>query len=220
LVFADDETFERGSRGAYEVKGLTKARRAPTGSIVLSISTHVVLILCLLAAGLWVRNAIRVRTPGTRHGSVTMLYYTPGGAPAKAAHSVNKPKPRLSHLPAPVEAAALQPKPAKQAASPQKLTSQTSAFGDGDIQMALLQFSPEPKPDLSALPRGTQGDVVLDIVIDTHGRITQIKLVKGLGGDVDKSVIATAESWTFTPATRDGSPIESSQQLLFHYERS
>lgn len=153
-----------------------------------------------------------------------MLYYTPGGAPAKIARSVRKPKPkpkpRPAPLQAPVEAAKLQPSPANQAASPQKLSSQTSAFGDGDIQMALLQFSPEPKPDLSTLPPGTQGDVVLDIVIDTHGKIAQIKLVKGLGDAVDQSVIAAAQHWTFTPATRDGVPIESSQQLLFHYQRS
>jgi protein TonB len=204
----------------HEVKGLIRARRTPSGSILLSIGTHAVLILCLLAAGLLVHNAVRVRTPGARHGSLTLLYYTPGGAPAKAARSASRPKPRPSHLPAPVQAAKLQPKPANQTASPQKLTSQTSALGDGDIEMALLQFSPDPKPDLSRLAPGTQGDVVLDIVIDTHGKITQITLVKGLGGDVDKSVMATAARWTFAPATRDGTPIESSQQLLFHYERS
>ena len=199
---------------------MIRARRTGTGSLLLSLGAHAGLILCLFAAGLFVHDAVHVRTPGTRHGSPTMLYYTPGGAPARAARSADKPKPRPSHLKAPVEAAKLQPKPANQASSPQKLPSQTSSFGEGDIQMALLQFSPEPEPDLSTLPPGTRGDVVLDVVIDTHGKIAQIKLVKGLGSDVDQSVIATAERWTFTPATRDGVPIESSQQLLFHYERS
>jgi protein TonB len=188
--------------------------------MLLSLGAHIALLLCLLAGGFWVHDAVRVRTPGTRHGSPMMLYYTPGGAPAKAARSASKPQPKPSRLPAPVETAKQQAKPAKQTAAPQKLNAQTSALGDGDIEMALLQFSPEPKPDLSSLTPGTQGDVVLDVVIDTRGRITQIRLVKGLGGDVDKSVIATAERWTFTPATRDGVPIESSQQLLFHYERS
>jgi protein TonB len=210
------------SQRLQEVKGLTEPRRTAPGGLLFSLGAHAGLILCLLAAGVLVRHAVRVRTPGTKHGLPMMLYYTPGGAPAKTARNVSKPKPKPqpSRLQAPVEAAKLQPRPANQAASPQKLPSQTSAFGDGDIQMALLQFSPEPKPDLSSLPPGTQGDVVLDIVIDTRGKIAQIKLVKGLGGAVDQSVIAAAERWTFTPATRDGVPIESSQQLLFHYERS
>lgn len=213
---------ERCSRLAalQEGKGLIEARRTRLGSWLLSLSAHTVWVVCLFAAGLFVRDAVHVRTPGTKHGSPILLYYTPGGAPASAARAAAGPKPKPSALHAPVEAAKSQPKPVNPAPSPQKVPSQTSAFGDGDIQMALLQFSPDPKPDLSTLPHGTNGDVVLDIVIDTQGKVKQVTLIKGLSAEVDRSVIATAEQWTFTPATRDGTPIESSQQLLFHYERS
>jgi protein TonB len=36
---------------------------------------------------------------------------------------------------------------------------------------------------------------------------------------VEQQVIATVQTWTFTPATRNGTPIASEQELLFHYER-
>jgi protein TonB len=36
---------------------------------------------------------------------------------------------------------------------------------------------------------------------------------------VDESVLATVQTWTFKPATKDGKPVASEQQLLFHYER-
>jgi protein TonB len=30
----------------------------------------------------------------------------------------------------------------------------------------------------------------------------------------------TIETWTFQPAMKDGKPVASEQQLLFHYERA
>jgi protein TonB len=61
---------------------------------------------------------------------------------------------------------------------------------------------------------------MLSIVIDATGRITDIKLDRGLSPAVDQTVIATVQQWNFAPATRNGQPIASEQELLFHYERS
>ena len=45
-------------------------------------------------------------------------------------------------------------------------------------------------------------------------------MAKGLGYGVDEAVMATVQQWTFHPATRNGQPVPSEQELLFHYERS
>jgi protein TonB len=44
--------------------------------------------------------------------------------------------------------------------------------------------------------------------------------MKGLGQPIDDVVIATVKQWSFAPATRNGVPIPSEQELHFHYERS
>jgi protein TonB len=62
--------------------------------------------------------------------------------------------------------------------------------------------------------------VVIDIVIDATGKIVQLSMAKGVGHGVDEAVIATVQHWTFHPATRNGQPVASEQELLFHYERS
>ena len=63
--------------------------------------------------------------------------------------------------------------------------------------------------------------MVVDVVIDAQGRITQARLARGLGGSIDQQVLATVQGqWTFAPATRNGVAIASEQELLFHYERS
>jgi protein TonB len=121
--------------------------------------------------------------------------------------------------PAPsIAQAALVTAPSSQS-SQQTPGSGVDALGEGDISIALMQFFPDPKPDLTRLPHGSRGDVVLEAVIDADGRIAQLTVKQGVGYGVDESVIATVEQWTFHPAMRDGKPIASQQELHFHYER-
>src|ERR1039458_3712309 len=92
---------------------------------------------------------------------------------------------------------------------------QVSAYAalPGDI------YFPHPTPDLSGLPHGTEGDVVLDAVIDEHGKIAHLTLLKGLGAPIDQAVIATVQQWCYTPAKKEGIPVPSEQELHFHYQR-
>jgi protein TonB len=112
--------------------------------------------------------------------------------------------------------------PAASASGPTHSTAAATgadALGDGDTTVALLVLHPPPHPDLSQLPSGTRGDVIVDIVIDRTGRIAKFNLERGLGHGVDDTVLATIQGWTFQPATRNGVPVASEQELLFHYER-
>jgi protein TonB len=105
------------------------------------------------------------------------------------------------------------------AASASKPITGDDALGEGDVSIALMSFFPPPKPDLGKLPHGTAGDVVLDVVIDASGKIVKLQKTQGLGYGVDESVIATVQTWTFQPATRNGTPVPSEQELHFHFER-
>jgi protein TonB len=92
--------------------------------------------------------------------------------------------------------------------------------GETDVTVAMANFDPAPKPDLSTLPHGTHGDVLIDIVIDEDGKVVDTHVDQGLGGGVDEAVLAVIQTWTFTPATKAGKPVASKQQLLFHFERA
>jgi protein TonB len=94
-----------------------------------------------------------------------------------------------------------------------------SGLGEGDITIALQTVFLYPKPDLSSLPHGTKGDVILNAVIDEHGKISELTLLKGLGSPVDETVIAAVRQWEYTPAKKNGVPVVSEQELHFHYER-
>lgn len=161
------------------------------------------------------------RLPGTRQGVEFLAYYAPGSTklaqsdlPTKA---VAAPKPAsMTHS---QKAAAKVDNAAAATADRGVASSGQSGLGDGDITIALEKYFPHPTPDLSTLPAGAAGDVILDAVIDEHGKVAQLKLLQGLGPAIDQEVIRTVDQWTYTPAMKDGVPVASVQELHFHYER-
>ena len=64
-------------------------------------------------------------------------------------------------------------------------------------------------PQIKGLPtrRGVQIRVVLEVVIDVEGRISELIVIKSAGPIWDNAVTAAAKALRFQPATRDGVPI-------------
>lgn len=159
--------------------------------------------------------------PGDRNGHNLLLTYSPGSSsPAAQLQTEKAPTPKPTPLPMPVAPAIAKVEPSAPSTVVGTDTgSGNDALGDGNITLALELAHPYPKPDLSKLPSGTRGDVIVDVVIDKTGRIAKSTLTRGLGNGIDETVLATIQQWTFQPATRNGVPVASEQELLFHYER-
>ena len=200
-------------------------RRTPT-HIIGSVTVHLLVLAALIHHNKpWVAP---IRLPGTEHGSNLILAYLPGRAPAQSDTASPKTVPQLAETKSPV------PRQPKAKTKPTTVSPNTNspvsaqpdsfagadALGSGNVDIALASFFPTPKPDLSALPSGTKGDVILDIVIDATGKISDLKITSGLGHGIDEAVVATVQQWTFHPATRNGEPVASEQELHFHYEKA
>src|SRR5206468_1430965 len=111
--------------------------------------------------------------------------------------SPQKEKADIETIGKPVAASPRSPKHAAAPAAPNPdATTGADSLGSGNINIALASYFPTPKPDLSTLPHGTKGDVILDIVIDTTGKIADIKMTSGLGHGIDETIIATVQQWT------------------------
>ena len=160
--------------------------------------------------------------PGDSNGQLLSLTYSPGrSAPASTLQARKRAADPPAHVRAvstPVPAPMPPSAPAVASTSADAATG-TDALGDGDTTLALVVAHPSPQPDLTQLPSGTRGDVVVDVVIDANGRIAKFTMTRGLGHGVDETVLAAIRQWTFQPATRNGIPVASEQELLFHYER-
>jgi protein TonB len=184
------------------------------------------------------RQEVRVREslPGTALGTRIELTYLPGGESAAVANrhqsiaakmpvTSKRPEPRVDPVKVPVvqlpqvaeTAAQESPKSSSAPSSGQAGYASNDALGTDDIQIALTTYSPSPVPDLSQLPHGKQGDVVIDITIDPTGKVADLQILQALGYGVDGKVADTVRTWVFHPATKDGVPVASVQELHFHF---
>jgi periplasmic protein TonB len=136
---------------------------------------------------------------------------------AYAPHqSAAPPKPKRPKMIKPKE----EPKLAMKQEEPSPPSVAGDTTGDKDVSVALATVYPAPNPDLSALPHGTKGDVIVSLTIDETGKVVDVHVDQGLGHGVDEAVLAVVETWVFDPATKADKPIASVQQLLFHFERA
>lgn len=199
-------------------------RHTSRSSVLSSMAAHAIVLGALIAGSAHAPRLAPTRLPGTEHGLQLLTYYSPGGAPAQATSALQKHRIQTterslapSHTAPTIAAATTISAPSAQ---PGTGTAGPSGLGQGNINIALQKFFPPPHPDLSTLPAGTAGDVIIDATIDAYGNITELKLVHGLSDPINNAVLATVRNWTYTPATRDGTPIASEQELLFHFSRA
>lgn len=207
-------------------------------STLVSVAAHLAVVAAVLA--FTHRHPIQVfNLPGTASGTHLDVVYLPGSASLPSAQPKTKIPPPVrpavavlrpteSPLPPAAQALPLPPRPhltfTPPAPAPDHSPSSAAAdvtgsdsFGSGDIQIAFTTYSPSPAPDLSMLPPGTQADVVLDVTIDSNGRVADLQVLKTPGYGIESSIIRTVRTWLFRPATKDGVPIASVQELHFHY---
>jgi TonB family protein len=69
----------------------------------------------------------------------------------------------------------------------------------------------QPLPDYTEQAKRvrTEGIVILQGIIRKDGRVDSLRVLRGLGYDLDESAIRTiTDKWRFKPATLDGIPVD------------
>ncbi len=77
---------------------------------------------------------------------------------------------------------------------------------------------PNPAYSEEARRSGTQGNVLLTIVINEKGDVTDAKIKRGLEPGLDQNSLDAVKQWNFDPATIDGKPVpvQLNVQVSFH----
>ncbi len=204
-----------------------------------SVALHVVVFVVLLRGRSPVFVAPKSSLAGAHGTSVTHIYWASGTSDQAASES-SSPQSRVrSKTPLqwkkvdrrPLNAnaqaspqgsekrteSASTTSPAASAGSPYGSLSDGSASGE-DVRPALPAVTSEPyvnPDDLRGLP---EGNVVVEIIIDESGNIVRKSVTQSMGPTVDGKVLAALENWHFHPATRDGVPIPSKQDVVYHFK--
>ena len=77
----------------------------------------------------------------------------------------------------------------------------------GNVSQPVPIYKPDPPYSDEARKAKYQGMVVLWIIVDSTGAVTECRVVKPLGYGLDEEAVKAVSTWKFQPAMRDGSPV-------------
>jgi TonB family protein len=181
------------------------------------IALVVSLLVHCLVVHLWLNRAPLFVQPSTVawgiHGNSADLIYFPRAAEretsAKKLHFRTKAKQKPTIAPPQTVESA-------RAGAPEGSLAQGPITGV-EASPALPLVFPDPSIYPWQLPKGVQGDVIVEVTIDERGNVTETRVVQSLQADIDDKVIATLKNWRFKPASVDGIAISSRQDVHFHF---
>lgn len=66
----------------------------------------------------------------------------------------------------------------------------------------------QPRYTEAARRAGVQGVVFVEAIIDERGKVTDVRVLRGLPMGLDRSAVEAVEQWRFKPAMLDGRPVK------------
>ncbi len=199
--------------------------------MVASFAAHLAFLFLLLyhAAPLFVTpSEVDLGIPNSS-GTRSIVYMAPVG-PERTQFAREQPKLALHRVaskePQPPKLDSRREQPAYTAANaPDETARGGSPFGripgsplTGDeVVPAFPVVYPDPAVSRADLPAGVQGDVIVEVTIDSQGDVVETKLLQGIGYGIEQKVLEVLPRWHFHPAMRDGVTIASQHIVHFHY---
>jgi TonB family protein len=77
----------------------------------------------------------------------------------------------------------------------------------GSVTAPIPIYKPEPPYSEEARKAKYQGTVVLYIIVDAQGNVTDARVVKPLGLGLDEKALDTVRTWKFKAGMRNGIPV-------------
>ena len=199
-----------------------------------AIGVSVVAHLALLFAIVLRHPGVIELTPawlayGESTHSYRVTYFPPGGEDASAEAKLVLPRESPARQSRPRSSASRlatdrQPVPAD-AETAERNSRAGSPLGtmiDGpitghEVHVAYPIVYPDPPVARSELPRDLQGDVVIEVTIDSQGNVVETRILEAIGHGIDEKIMATLRQWHYQPATLDGVPVASKHDVHFHF---
>ena len=86
------------------------------------------------------------------------------------------------------------------------------------VQPPIVLEENRPAYPAEALTTRPSGEVSVTATVSPAGEVSAVELAQEIAPALDRAALDAATRWRFRPATRDGVPVPSRVQLLFHFE--
>ncbi|MFV2072946.1 MAG: energy transducer TonB [Thermoanaerobaculales bacterium] len=77
----------------------------------------------------------------------------------------------------------------------------------GNVKAPVRIYAPDPLYPEEARQARVQGAVILQTVIDKQGKVTNVRVLKGLSSGLTEAAVDAVSQWRFNPATLNGEPV-------------
>jgi TonB family protein len=88
----------------------------------------------------------------------------------------------------------------------------------GDVRPPEKLFAPQPQYTEIARKARIQGVVIVQAIIDKEGKVTNIKVLKGLPMGLEEAAVDAMKQWKFKPATLNGRPVTVYYNLTVNFK--
>ena len=78
----------------------------------------------------------------------------------------------------------------------------------GAVKRPELLSGPQPRYSELARKAGAQGVVILEAVIDEEGRVTNLRILKGVSRELDQAALDAVSQWKYQPATLENRAVK------------
>jgi TonB family protein len=86
-----------------------------------------------------------------------------------------------------------------------------------EVHIAYPVIFPDPSLSRSDLSHDLQGDVIVEVTIDSEGNVVETRILQAIGHGIDEKIVAALKQRRYKPATLDGVPVASKQDVHFHF---
>ena len=97
-------------------------------------------------------------------------------------------------------------------------TAQIYKAGDPGVQPPVVVKEIKPLYTASAMHDRVEGTVLLQTIVDTRGRPRDITVLMPLERSLDQTAVDTLGKWRFTPAKKDGKPVQYLLQVSMTFD--
>lgn len=87
----------------------------------------------------------------------------------------------------------------------------------GEVTKPVKIHAPHPSYTEIGRKTRTQGLVIVQAIIDKHGEVTNVKVIKGLSMGLTEAAIDAVKLWKFKPATLRGKPVDVYYNLTINF---
>ncbi|MEP6716445.1 MAG: energy transducer TonB [Terriglobia bacterium] len=101
---------------------------------------------------------------------------------------------------------------------PQSADETETVYSPGPgIVMPKRIYSPPAQYSDSARKAGIRGDVLLEAVIGSDGKVREAKVLRPLHPELDANALGALRTWRFEPAMQDGKPVAVGSQISMSF---